>query len=296
MEEALKTWIGLWLAIAAIASAAPSAATADELVQEPPGASAPELPNRFMIRGGYGYVFSASTNLTLNGSHTVGTNLDYEFTLGGDREDTFWRIDASFHLTPRHAFFFSYYDVTRTGQRVLARDVTIEDKTFVANATAKSELDIALYRLYYNYSFYLSEKVDLALSAGLYIADIKFKLSGDLSCSGSGCGPGTTLAATSVREKVFVPMPSLGVQFNYNILPRLQAQTRFDWLYLEASDLRGMLTEVYVGLEYRLFKHFALGAAYDFLNVQARYKANKPGGWGVQNIWNTVFMYGALYF
>jgi len=24
--------------------------------------------------------------------------------------------------------------------------------------------------------------------------------------------------------------------------------------------------------------------------------ANQPGGWGVQNIWNTVFMYGALYF
>ncbi|MGH7305466.1 MAG: hypothetical protein ACRELZ_19445 [Candidatus Rokuibacteriota bacterium] len=174
--------------------------------------------------------------------------------------------------------------------------MTIEDKTFVANATVPSELAIALYRLYYNYSFYQSEKADLALSVGLYIADIRFKISGDLSCSGAACAPGTTLAAGSAREKLFVPLPTLGAQFNYNILPRLQAQFRFDWFYLEASDLRGSLAEVYVGLEYRLFKHFALGAAYDHLDAQERYKAGKAGGWGVQNTWNTVFMYGALYF
>jgi hypothetical protein len=34
-------------------------------------------------------------------------------------------------------------------------------------------------------------------------------------------------------------MPSVGVQLNYNILPRLQAQFRFDWLHLEVSDLTG---------------------------------------------------------
>jgi hypothetical protein len=45
-----------------------------------------------------------------------------------------------------------------------------------------------------------------------------------------------------VREQITVPLPSLGVQLNYNILPRLQPQARFDWLYLEVAGLKGSIT------------------------------------------------------
>jgi hypothetical protein len=257
----------------------------------------PELSEPLHDPGGYGYAFAASSSVTFNGPVTDGSGAVEFEALGGERDDTFWRIDASFHLTPRHAFFFSYYDITRTGHRGLDRDVTFEDTTFVANSNVDSELDIALYRLYYNYSFYLSEKVDPALSAGVYVASVKFKLSEDIACSGvEQCGSGTPVAARSVREQITVPLPSLGVQLNYNILPRLQAQARFDWLYLEVAGLKGSITEVYLGLEYRLFKHFALGAAYDYLDIEPKYKPDEKGGWGVQNTWNTIFMYGALYF
>jgi hypothetical protein len=130
-----------WTLIAGTLFAVPLAAWAEDAAadaanpSDAPKESARDFPNRFTF--------------TLNGPHTVAGDADYELTLGGDREDDFWRIDASFHLTPRHAFVFSYYDVMRTGHRKLGRDVTIEDKTFVANATVDSEPDIALYRLYY---------------------------------------------------------------------------------------------------------------------------------------------------
>jgi hypothetical protein len=104
------------------------------------------------------------------------------------------------------------------------------------------------------------------------------------------------LVARSATEEITVPLPSLGIQGSYRILPRLQAQLRLDWFYLDVAGLRGAMTEVYLGLEFRLFKHFAVGAAYDFLSVDAKFHADEKGGWGVQNIWNTVFMYGALYF
>jgi hypothetical protein len=285
----MKVWASTALVIVAILFATPLVVRAEE--------PAPTFPNRFMIRAGYGYAFNASSSVTFNGDVTPGAGAVEFETLGGEREDDFWRIDASFHLTPRHAFYFSYYDITRTGRKAITRDITIEDTTFEANSTVNSELDIGLYRLYYNYSFYQSEKLDLALSAGLYVAAVKFKISGELACTGvTECGSGTPLAARSTREAITVPLPSLGLQLNYNILPRLQAQLRFDWLYLEVSGLRGSMTEVYLGAEYRLFKHFAVGAAYDYLNIEAKYKADEKGGWGVQNTWNTVFMYGALYF
>jgi hypothetical protein len=260
-------------------------------------AQAEELPNRFMIRGGYGYVFNADTTFNLNGPSGVGAEVDYDVTLGGETDDDFWRIDALFNFTPRHALGFSYYDVTRTGHRVLSRDILIDDVTYAAGATVDSELAIRLYRLFYNYSFYQSEKVDLAVSAGLYLANIKASFEGNLTCrsGGSTCGPGTTTAGGG-SETVTAPLPSVGIQLKYNIIPRLQLQFRFDWFYLDVSNVKGEMTELYFGGEYRLFKHFAIGAAVDRLSIDVEYKPKNSGGFGVENSWNSVFMYGALYF
>jgi hypothetical protein len=264
------------------------------LVEQTP---AEEFPDRFMIRGGYGLVFNADTTFNFNGASGVGGVVDYSLTLGGSRDDEIWRIDAFFHLTPRHSFNFSYYDVTRTGNRELTQDILIGDVTYAAGGTIDSELAVKLYRLFYDYSFYQSEKVDLAGSVGLYVAGVRAAFDGNLTCTGGPtCGPGTTLAAGASTEELTIPLPSLGFQLKYNILPRLQVQLRFDWFYLEVADVKGAMTEMYLGAEYRLFKHFAIGAAFDRLSIDVDYKPRDDSGFGVENTWNSVFMYGALYF
>jgi|RhiMethySRZTD1v2_1073278.scaffolds.fasta_scaffold25756_4 hypothetical protein len=121
-----------FLIAAALLSLAPFTAHAEEEADL-------KLPNRFMLRAGYGFVFRADTSFTFNGPRgSVGGDVDYHVTLGGDREDEFWRIDASFHLTPRHEFVFSYCDVTRRGERTLARDITIGDTTFRPTPTRRA--------------------------------------------------------------------------------------------------------------------------------------------------------------
>ena len=93
---------------------------------------------------------------------------------------------------------------------------------------------------------------------------MKFRVSANAACAGGKpCGPGTTIFAATANEDV---------------------------------DVKGSMVEVYAGLEYRLFKHFALGAAYDYLDVHADYQKGKKGGWGVENTWSSVFAYAALYF
>jgi hypothetical protein len=260
-------------------------------------AQAQEFPNRFMLRGGYGLVFNADTTFNISGESGVGAIVDYDLTLGGERDDAIWRIDAAFRLAPRHTFTFSYYDVTRTGDKVLEQDVLIGDVTYAAGATVDSELAIKLYRLFYDYSFYQSDKVDLAFSGGLYFANVKMSFDGTLTCRGGAtCGPGTTLAAGGSTEDLTVPLPSLGFQLKYYILPRLHIQLRFDWFYFEVADVKGAMTEMYLGAEYRLFKHFAIGAAFDRLTIDVDYKPKEDTGFGVENTWNSVFMYLALYF
>jgi len=90
-----------------------------------------------------------------------------------------------------------------------------------------------------------------------------------------------------------VPLPSLGGVVNYKITPRFLAQVRSDFFYVKAGDYVGSMFEFYAGLEYRLFKHFALGAAYDRLAVDVKNEGR--GGFVVNVDYNLLYMYGTIY-
>ena len=56
------------------------------------------------------------------------------------------------------------------------------------------------------------------------------------------------------------------------------------------------MAETYVGLEYRLFKYLAIGAAYDRLSVDLQIDSGGNGARiKVDNDWNIAYLYGTLY-
>jgi hypothetical protein len=133
--------------------------------------------------------------------------------------------------------------------------------------------------------------VELALSPGLYMANTKF----DLTAQGNIILPSNqTGTATDVRERLTVPLPSFGFVVNYNVTPRFQIQTRADFFYVRAGNYEGSMFELYAGLEYRLFRHFALGAAYD--RLAADLQDTTTGGFEFDLAYNLVYLYGTLYF
>jgi hypothetical protein len=255
-----------------------------------------DLPDRFMIRGGYAYVFNADTTFAINGSAGAGALVDYGRVFNGEREDSAWRIDSLYRFNPKHSIGFSYYDVNRRGSRQLTADLVIDEITYAAGAQVTSELDIAMYRFLYNYSFHHDEKVELAGSVGLYFADIGLGLSADFTCIGSPSCTGLPRTAGAATSNLTVPLPSLGFVANYKFTPRLKGQARFDWFYIETDQFKGAMNEFYLGLEYRLFKHFAVGAAYNRLDVKVDYAPNSGAGFSVYNDWNMLYMFGSLYF
>ncbi len=293
----------LWLAWVGIAllGFAPWAYGEEIDMQAPPAEAKPapteELPDRFMIRGGWNFVFNADTVFSINGSRGIGSTIDFSKDLKGEREDSMWRIDTLYRFNPRHSLGFSYYDVTRTGVRTIDRDITVNDTTFAANGTVSSELDFRMYRFIYNYSFYHNEKVELAGSFGMYFANINASLSSNLACTGGTiCGPGATLTPRGESQSFTIPLPSIGFLVNYYFTPRLKGTARFDWFYIEFDQFKGAMNEMYFGLEYRLFKHFALGGAFNRLSVDVDIDSSNGREFSVENDWNTVFLYGSLYF
>ena len=161
-----------------------------------------------------------------------------------------------------------------------------------------SSLNFDMYRLTYNYSFYRTPKIEVGLTPGLYIMRVKFDITGSATCSGAvpNC-VGQPTVFGSASEQVTLPLPSIGGFVNYNFTPKLMAQVRSDFFYLKVGSSEGSMFEFYAGLEYRLFKHFALGASFDRLqtNVDLTNDGSSKG-FAFNNSWNAGFFYGALYF
>jgi hypothetical protein len=259
----------------------PSTGSAEET---PP----PEMKDKLMVRGGWAYVFGATANVAVGGPVLgVGTSVDFTNTLGGDTSTDAFRVDTLYRFNDRHAVGFSWYRVGLSGEKSLNQEIQINDQTIGAGATTQTGLSFNTYRLLYNYSFYRNDKVELGLSPGLYVMKTNFNF------AGQGTINGTAGSGTIINEQVSLPLPSIGLIANYNITSKLQAQTRFDFFYLSIGQYTGEMFEFYAGLEYRLFQHFAMGAAYDRLTAGLSGSGNQ--GFNVDFGYNLAYIYATIY-
>src|SRR5689334_13517302 len=104
----------------------------------------PDLPDRFMIRGGYLFVFGANTDIQLNGSRGVGTVIDFNRTLGGETDYSGFRIDSMYRFNDRHSLGISYYRILLDANRTIDTDLNVKDTTIAAGANVNSSLNFDL--------------------------------------------------------------------------------------------------------------------------------------------------------
>lgn len=249
-----------------------------------------ENPDRLMLRAGWSYIFAADATLTLPAVPGLGTTIDFQDTLGASDNYSGIRVDSLFRFNRRHSVGLSWYRLSLAGQQALDEVITIDDKTVAAGASANSSLGLNLWRLLYNWSFYHSDRMEVALSPGMYVANIKldFAAQGTITDTSGGL-----FAQTINTERLTLPLPSIGGLVNYDITRKLLAQVRSDFFYLKFGEYEGSMFEIYLGLEYRLFKHFAVGAAFNRLAVNVT--ADTKDGLRTDLAYNQLYLYGTLY-
>ena len=251
-------------------------------------ATTQEQTDKLMLRGGWAYVFGATANVSVGGPVLgIGANVDLTSTLGVNTSTDAFRLDGLYRFNERHAIGLSYYRVGLSGEKSLNQQILINDQTIGVGAGTQTSLSFNTYRLLYNYSFYRNDKVELGVSPGLYMMQTKFNF------AAQGTINGAVATSTIVKEQVTLPLPSIGLVANYNISPKLQFQSRYDIFYLTIGDYTGAMFEFYAGLEYRLHKHFAMGAAFD--RLQAGLKGSGEQGFNVNFSYNLAYVYATLY-
>ena len=175
-----------------------------------------KLPDRLMIRGGYGYVFGANTTIQANGPAGIGTELDFDRDLGGETTGSLGRADMLFRFNSRHAAGFTWYKLNRDGLVSNQTSFNWDGLTYRAGGSVQTTLNIELYRFWYMWSFYRGESLELAFSPGVYLARLQTSLAGTLTVADSAGAMATATARTKGQD-LTLPLPSLGLIGNYAI-------------------------------------------------------------------------------
>ena len=206
------------------------------------------FPDKYMLRVGAYFIDGSNTQFAIS-SDTLGagTLIDFQRDLGGEARDTIPRIDAYYRFNERHRIDFTAFSVNRTGSRTLDIEVQIDDKIYSAGETINSDIKDALYKVGYGYSFYHSPKVELSLTVGLNITDYDLKFDNGVD---------------KVESAGFtVPLPMWGLYIGYAITPKWSVSYLTEAFFIEYEDtIKGSLFSYELSTEYKLFKHFAIGA------------------------------------
>lgn len=205
--------------------------------------------------GGYS-VFRYESAVSLTKTNLgAGISISPRDTLGLNGEQTVFRLDGRFRFNSNHAMTFSWFRINANASKTLADDIEWVDESgdtviIPIGTSVNSSLGYDIYKLGYLWSFYRSDKVELAAGAGLHMAGVRV-----------GLGVDSAIIDSELRTaKSNLPMPVLSFMLDYNVT------SNFDWYFrsqlfaIDLGDWRGVYSDIELGMKYQLFENIGVGA------------------------------------
>lgn len=225
----------------------------------------PPLIDHFDIKIG-GYFTSLDTTLRLDvNSEDLGSLVKFEDDLDFNKTHTVIRISAAMLFKERHQLQLGYYGLDRSSSDRIEEEIEWGDETFPVNADVKGFFNLDFIELSYTYWALKKEKTALGVNLGLVAVGLE---------TGLGLqGEGEQGFSTETDVNTDVPVPLIGAQVRYAIIPRLLLIGKGDFIYVNSlGDYSGTVFFLGGGLEFRAFEHVGFGLFYDYghLDVQAQ--------------------------
>jgi len=222
-----------------------------------------EVKDKWKINMGSMYVSTFETELQWSRKNfPVGAKINTKDQLGLESETAVFRVDGYYRFNKTHKLEFSYFGVNSDSGRTIDREVDLGGKVISAGATIKTYFDMKIYKLNYAYSFYHNDKVELALVAGLHVTQI------DIGYKAQGVIDGIASASSKGDRSITAPMPVLGFEGQYSIIPKkLFINYEANYFYLTFDDYVGAITSSALKMEYRFIDHVGVGIGYNINNI-----------------------------
>jgi hypothetical protein len=285
-------WFRIWAAAAVLTGITLNSQAADDTTIASPEKSYVPWEKGGIKIGGFIAAFNSDLGFGVN--NAAGVTINAEELLGLDSSLTVFRAEAMFRpgASRRHQLDFSYSSYDREASKTISEDIIINDTTIPAGTQIESVFDFDIIRGTYSYAILQDDRMRIALGLGIYAVPVKYGL--DYETTGGKTvvhGGDTTL-----------PLPSVALRAEFQLVPKLFLGASLDAMYLEISDFKGSLLDVNVGLEYRPWKHFGFGLGYNAMSVFVEVEdtsSNYPGADFVGTVdvrFSGLLMYGKFSF
>lgn len=222
-----------------------------------PGIAAAQDDHRLGLSLGV-FVTDRSSETRVDASDgSPGTPIDLDPDLGLDASEAVVRLDGYFRFNDRHRLDISVFDLSRDATRQINTQLNWNGIVFPIDASLNSELDFNIYKLAYTWSFLRRGKGYLGVTGGLYIADVAVRLSAQ------------NIAQVSANA-ITAPLPVIGLRGEYYLSNKWTLRGSAEFFRLEYEATEGSLTDLYAGIDYRLFDHAAIGLALNSVKLDVK--------------------------
>jgi hypothetical protein len=195
----------------------------------------------------------STTTVGVQGNRS-GTEVDLEKDLDLERSDAVFRLDGYYRFNDVHRIDFSAFDLSRSSNKVLESDIDWAGVDYPAGTTVDSKLDLNIYKLAYTWSFLRRDKGYLGITGGLYIADMDLLIAVENAGEASGGG-------------VTAPLPVIGLRGEYQFSEKWSLRASGEFFALEYDAFDGLLTDLYVGVDYQLFDNASIGVGLNSVHM-----------------------------
>ena len=220
----------------------------------------PWFVQRFKVSAGL-FIPVNNTNIqvSVNGSSTDGTEIDFEDDLGFEKVTPTLLGDFQWRASRRSRFDFSYYLVNRKATHELDRDIIFGEDTFKTNSNVHSFFNTGIYRVSYGYALLSKSKFEAGLLVGVHIVGLK---------AGINFNGDNLNGALSTDYKLTAPLPDFGIWGGYEFSKRFAVNMEADFLSLTVNNITGSIVAYNFVLSYRILEPLHVALGYSGLNFK----------------------------
>lgn len=203
----------------------------------------------------------------------AGTGVDFEDDLG--MADSEWLPDVQLgaRLGNRFRIELEWYQLNRTSSKVLTKDIVWDDTTYHAGVDVDSKFKTTVYRGAFGWSFIKRPNIEVGADLGLHATNFYASVEGQGSINGN-----VSQIAREARD-AWVPLPTIGGYFGWNISPMFSVNARIDWLSLTVGDYSGGITDIWGAFNARVSRHVGVGAGWRYTNYHINATKNDWEGY-----------------
>ena len=214
---------------------------------------------------------SSSTDLRANSSEGVaGTYIDAESQFGLPSSDWEPKFQAMARLGTRSRLSFDYFTLDRTGNQTIPASgapIIYRDVILLPTDPLQTQLNLRTFGITYGYSFWHSETLEIAATAGVHITDLS----------------SIVKVQTETRHVIQTddqagPVPTVGIDATWVASKRFYFDARAQYLDVHINDASGSLGIYEFDALYRLRPNVSFAIGYTDYSAKLTSTSHTQGG------------------